>query len=406
MFQKTHVPVPMLSDGYPTNSRLAEAYRTLRTNINFSFLEEEFGSLLITSAGEKEGKTTTVANLSFTMAQAGKTVLMVDADLRKPALTRKIKAQNSLGLSGLLSNTFGTEVRSGTLEKFGVSDLFWLLSFQKRTGVLRLSQQKERIELYFLKGELVDVQWLTRPESKRLATLLVKNNMVSKEQAEMALSRAKGTGQKLGFILINMGLVDKNGLEGMISLHMIEALRTSLQFRSGEFAFEKLPETHFDRPSFDPADLPKLYKQVLVGEEKLPFLHNKIQSAIVKTPTDNLFLLPSGPIPPNPAELLDSKWVTFLLSFLKRRFDRVMIDTPPVLPASDALILSRHTDGVVLIIRAGDLNRDMIQKAVSQIQHAQANVVGVVLNQVNVRREGYYKYYHKYYSSGYYGAST
>ncbi|MDY7038492.1 MAG: capsular biosynthesis protein, partial [Thermodesulfobacteriota bacterium] len=61
-------------DHYPAHSRFAESYRTLRTNIHFSFSEKEFRSILITSAGEKEGKTTTVANLAYTMAQTGKTV--------------------------------------------------------------------------------------------------------------------------------------------------------------------------------------------------------------------------------------------------------------------------------------------------------------------------------------------
>ena len=405
LFGKQPVPMAILSEGYPTNSRLAESYRTLRTNIQFSFIEEELGSLLITSAGDQEGKTTTVANLSYTMAQAGKSVLMVDADLRKPALSSIFSTRESVGLSALLSETFGADVRTGSLAEFGMSDLFWLLSFQKRTGVLRLTEGKEKIDIYFLKGELTDVQWLTRPEGKKLATLLVKNKVLTKEQAEMALTRRKNTGQKLGFILINMGLVKEDVLTGFISLHMIEALRIALQFKSGEFSFEKLPESFFDRPSFEPADLPKLYRQVVMGEEELPYLQKKIYSAIAKTNTKGLFILPSGPRPPNPSELLDSEWMSFLLSFLKRRFDRLVIDTPPILPATDALLLSPQVDGVVMMIKAGNLNREMVKKAVDQISHAKANLIGVVLNQVDIEREGYYKYYHKYYSR-YYGDTS
>jgi Mrp family chromosome partitioning ATPase len=399
------VPLAILGKGYPMNSRLAESYRTLRTNIHFSFMEEEFGSLLITSAGEQEGKTTTVANLSYIMAQAGKSVLMVDADLRKPALSRTVHSRNSSGLSGLLSDTFGTEVRSGGLAEFGVSDLFWLLSFQKRTGVLRLVQGKVHIDIYFLNGELVDIHWLTRPERKKLGSVLVKNKVLTKEQAELALRRGKNTGQKLGFVLINMGLVKEDVLTGFISLHMIEALRIALQLKSGTFSFNKLPELYFERPTFSPADLPKLYKQVVIGEEELPFLQKKIFSAIVKTDTENLFLLPSGPRPPNPSELLDSKWTSFLLSFLSRRFDRLILDSPPILPTSDAQVLSPKVDGVLMMVKAGDLNREMIRKSVDQIRRTKANVIGVVLNHVNVRREGYYRYYHKYYS-GYYGDSS
>ena len=134
-------------DHYPTQSRFAESYRTLRTNIHFAFMDKAFRSLLVTSAGEEEGKTSTVANLSYTMAQAGKTVLMVDTDLRKPALSSLSPAQDSMGITGLLADTFSTDVQSGSLAQFGFSDLFWLLSFQKKTGFLHLTDGKEQIDI-------------------------------------------------------------------------------------------------------------------------------------------------------------------------------------------------------------------------------------------------------------------
>jgi Mrp family chromosome partitioning ATPase len=392
-------------DNYPTQSRFAESYRTLRTNIHFAFMDKAFRSLLVTSAGEEEGKTSTVANLSYTMAQAGKTVLMVDTDLRKPALSSLSPAQDSIGITGLLADTFSTDIQSGSLAQFGVSDLFWLVSFQKKTGVLHLTDGKEEIHIYFLHGELVHVHSLSRPEEQRLAALLIRNNLLTKEQAEQALARKEDTGQKLGFILLNMGLVKEDDLAGFITLHMIEGLRTALQFKSGKFTFETPPESYFEHPSFNLAELPKLYRQVVVGEEELPYLQKKINAAIMNTEIENLFLLPSGPKPPNPSELLDSNRMSFLLSYLKRRFDRVILDSPPILPASDALLLVPQTDGVVLMVKAGGANREMIKKAVEQLQVAQANLIGIALNEVDVKREGYYKYYHKYYSK-YYGQDT
>jgi len=90
-YHKNGPQAPTLSDiflgSYPSQCRFAESYRVLRTNIHFSFMEKDFRTLLVTSATEKEGKTGTVANLSYTMAQAGKRVLMVDADLRKQMLS-------------------------------------------------------------------------------------------------------------------------------------------------------------------------------------------------------------------------------------------------------------------------------------------------------------------------------
>ena len=383
--------------GYPDKSRFAESYRNLRTNIYFSFMDKEFKSLLIASSGQEEGKTATSANLAYTFSKAGKKVLMIDADMRKPTLSHIIHSENSLGLSGLLSNILGTDVQSGSLSEFGVSDLLWLLLFQKRTGCLNLTEGDEKINIYFLQGELVDIQWLTRPEEKKLATLLVKNKVVTQEQIEQAIIRKQNTGQKLGFILISMGFVKEEDLAGFINLHMIEGLRNALQFKSGKFSFNKINDSHFARPSFEPSKLSKLYKQVVIGEEEFFYLQKKIYSNIIKTSGKNLFLLPSGPLPPNPAELLDSRRMSFLLSFLKRQFDVLIIDSPPILPASDALILAPQTDGVALIVKAGLTNRELVKKAVEKLQMAKANLIGVVLNQVDFKREGYYKYYSKYY---------
>lgn len=387
---------------YPPNSRFAESYRTLRTNIRFSFMEKALQSLVVTSAGAQEGKTSTVANLSYTMAQTGKTVLMIDADLRKPMLSQLLPSQKSTGLTGLLSDVFGSDVQFGSLAEYSVSDLFRLLSFQQKTGLLRLTEGKEEVHVYFFQGEMSTIRWVTRPKEQKLVTLLIKNKLLTTEQAKQAIVRKKDTGQKMGFVLINMGFVKEDDLAGFIILHMMEGLRAALQFRSGKFSFKDLPESYFEGPSFDPADLPKLYRQVIIGEEELPYLQKKITAAIMKTNEENLFLLPSGSPPPNPAELLDSNRMSFLLSYLTKRFDRVILDSPPILPASDALLLAPQTDGVVLMVKAGHVNRNMVQKAVEQLRVAQANVIGAVLNQVDVKGYGYYRDYYKYYAE-YYG---
>ena len=86
-------------------------------------------------------------------------------------------------------------------------------------------------------------------------------------------------------------------------------------------------------------------------------------------------------------------------------FDVIIIDSPPILPASDALLISSHTDGVLLVVKAGFLNRDMVQKAVEQLELAQANILGVVLNDVDINNAGYSGYYQKYYK-GYYGEQS
>lgn len=388
---------------FSTNSRFAEAYRTLRTNIDLAFLEKQFRSLLITSTGAVEGKTLTVANLSHTITRRDKTVLMIDADLRKPMLDRFMDSKESPGLTGLLSEVFNEHITSGRIgEEFGISDLYRLLTLQKKTGRLHLSDGKEELELFFLQGELMDLNWLKRPEQKKMAAILTSSGHITKEQAQHAIEKQKRTGQKLGFILINMGLLTKKDLIGPLTIHMMEGLRAALQLKSGEFSFKELSPSDYDRSSFDPIDIHGLYGKVILGEEELPYLEKKVASTIIDTGIDNLFLLPCGSVPLGPSELLASARMSFLMSFLKKKFDMLVIDSPPVMPTSDALLLASQTDGVLLINRSGMMNRNLVIKTVEQLHGAQANLMGVVLNRVNIEKEGYYKYYHKYYSK-YYG---
>jgi Mrp family chromosome partitioning ATPase len=388
---------------FSANSRFAEAYRTLRANIDFAFLEKDYRSLLITSAGAVEGKTLTVANLSHTITRRGKTVLMIDADLRKPMLGRFIGSNESPGLTGLLSGVFNAHITSGRIgEEFGVSDLYRLLTLQKKTGLLHLSDGKEELELFFFQGDLVDLKWLKRPEEKKLAAILTAGGQITKEHAQHAIDKQKHTGQKLGFILINMGLLTKEDLIGPLTIHMMEGLRAALHLKTGTFSFKELSPSDYDRSSFDPINIHGLYGKVILGEEALPYLEKKVESAIIDTGIDNLYLLPCGDIPPSPSELLASARMSFLMSFLKKKFDMLVIDSPPVMPTSDALLLASRTDGVLLINRAGLMNRNLVIKTVEQLHGAQGNLMGVVLNRVNIEKEGYYKYYHKYYSK-YYG---
>lgn len=387
---------------YPINSRFAEAYRTLRTNIDLSFMDGDCRSLLITSSGEEEGKTLTVANLACTISRMGKSVLMLDADLRKPTLSALCPSNGSPGLTGLLTEVFSTEVKKGSIGEFTTSDLYRLLSLQKKTGLLHLSGERDAVELFFLRGNLVDLHWPTRPKEKKLANVLMQNNLITSEHVEQAIARQKDTGQHLGFILINMGLLKEEDLSGSLTIHMIEGLRTALTLKAGNFVFKELPASNYEGASFDPIDFQNLYRQVILGQEELPFLKRKIDSALVQTDIKNLYLLPTGKLPPNPSELLGSERMSFLLSNLMKRFDLVVIDTPPVLPASDALILAPQTDGVVLLIKAGSVNRNLIRKTVEQLELARANLIGVVLNDVDIKKDGYYRYYHKYYSK-YYG---
>lgn len=206
----------------------SEAFRVLRTNLQFMGLDKPLKSLLLTSATPAEGKTTTIANLAVAFAQTGAKVCLVDADLRRPTVAK----------------VFGIENWSG------------------------------------------------------LTTALI-------GQGELELS-------------------------------------------------------------------------------------------LKATAVPGLTVLPSGPIPPNPAELLGSGRMASLIATLEERFDMVLIDTPPVLAVTDAAVLAPKVGGVVLVIRSGEVPRQQVLRAKEALEAVKANVLGTVLDALEPQgKDGYYYYYYQ-----------
>lgn len=113
----------------------------------------------------------------------------------------------------------------------------------------------------------------------------------------------------------------------------------------------------------------------------------------------NLKLLTSGPVPPNPAELLGSDEMRKLLGTLGERFSHIIIDSPPVISFTDASILSTMADGVVLVVHGGKSSRAVVRRAKQQLLDVGAHLFGVVLNNVKLETQDYY--YSGYYSSYY-----
>ena len=212
---------------YP-KSIASEAYRTLRTNINFSSFDKKVQTLLITSSIPGEGKSTTAVNLGAAIANTGRKVLIVDADLRNPVQHKFFDFHNKKGLTSLM-----------------IDD----------------------------KLELINV--------------------------------------------------------------------------------------------------------------------------VRKTNVEDFFVLTSGPIPPNPAEILTSRKTRNFINGLTGIYDMVIIDSPPVIAVSDASILASYTDGVVLVVGSGLVGRDEARHARDQLQKVKANLLGVVLNKMPLNGSGYhYDYYY------------
>ncbi len=125
--------------------------------------------------------------------------------------------------------------------------------------------------------------------------------------------------------------------------------------------------------------------------------------AVQKTAIGNIWVLPSGPHPPNPAELLNSRRMKDLLAEVRDRFDFVLLDTPPVLAVIDPVIISSLADCTVVIIRAGRTTRKPLDRAVDELRKSKSEIVGVIFNEVKLGRQGaagpYYHYYQYEYSA-------
>lgn len=117
---------------------------------------------------------------------------------------------------------------------------------------------------------------------------------------------------------------------------------------------------------------------------------------VEKHPESNLYVLPSGPIPPNPAELLGSEQMRRLISVMEANFTHVIIDSPPINSFTDGVLLSSLADGVLLVVHGGRASRTVVRRARQLLQDVGAKVFGVVLNNVNLRSQDYYYYQHYY----------
>ena len=153
---------------------------------------------------------------------------------------------------------------------------------------------------------------------------------------------------------------------------------------------------------------PRLHKAFGVSNERgvssVVVGEGKLEDAIKSTEIPGLFVMPCGPVPPNPAELLHTKAFGDILAQLGERFDRVILDTPPVGAVADAVVLSTQVDGVVLVLKAGKTNKDLAKRTVRALRDVKANIYGAVLNDVNLESSKYGDYYYGY-AYRYYGES-
>ncbi|WP_293393010.1 CpsD/CapB family tyrosine-protein kinase [Phascolarctobacterium sp.] len=136
-----------------------------------------------------------------------------------------------------------------------------------------------------------------------------------------------------------------------------------------------------------------------VGLSSCISMGTALSDAVQKTSIEGLYALTGGVIPPNPSELLGSEQMKNVLQRAKEQYDYVLIDTPPVMPVTDALIVSRFVDGMILVIASAEIKVEMARDVKNQLVNAGANILGVVLNKVRSEHHGYGYGYYYYYGS-------
>jgi capsular exopolysaccharide synthesis family protein len=161
-------------------------------------------------------------------------------------------------------------------------------------------------------------------------------------------------------------------------------------------------------------DLRNPFLHEIFGIEKSPGLTNAMLNGEIEYPdlpirptqVENLEFMPSGDNPPNPSELLCSEKMEMVFSALREQYDFILFDSPPVFLTSDPIILAQRVDGVIIVARSGETNKDIFRESVERLLRVEAKILGVLFN--DMHKEGkkyYYKKYGKYYGK-YYGKSV
>jgi len=261
--------------------------------------------------------------------------------------------------------------------------------------------QRMKRKLMFKKGSEEDKKYArlishhkpTSPISESFRN--IKTNIKFSPLRKVLMLTSSGPQEGKTTILINLGLVCAQ--EGFKTLIISSDLRRPAIAES--FGFDKRPG--LSDIIMGTASL----QEALRGTSDMMLGDLNIEAVLSHPGLDHLWILPSGAIPLNPMEILDSKELDDLLVKIKDEFDIILFDSPPVLPVADASILSPRVDGVVLCYEIGKTSRHALVRTKMQLESSGANILGIVLNHIQPETEAvetypyYYKYKYRDYSS-------
>lgn len=361
------------------------------------FLQKGLSTFLVTSSGPAEGKSTVTANLGRALARSGRlNVLVIDADPYKPALHKRFGVENRRGLGNLLSEIYGVDLGRENPDQFGIGDWVELLRAQSRTGVLNITQGADGFALVFQRGRITSISGGARSDDRMLGTLLVMHGRITEEQRDAALRVQKEGSRRLGEVMRGLGYVDHTDLEAVLELQLKECLHQIVTLQRPRYAFTEsaqgyLPTVDTMRSDKDDGSAIDAFVTGRFGDYlKHPFLSSQIPSYFSDTGMENLKILTSGTVP---YDLADRPFQV-LADRMSRSFDAVLMDCAPVSLTSPTGALTSAGRGAILVVKAEGYDLRIIQQAKDQLLKAGANLLGVVLNQVDVRHDESLSHYY------------
>jgi polysaccharide biosynthesis transport protein len=353
--------------------------------------------IVIESAAMGEGKTTVLANLAVNLAREGLRVLMVDCDMQRPRLHSLFGIQgNGGGLSQLMAQVLDHNPEHGSLKDYTIDDLFFLISIRKRHCRLTIKNNDgQTMTAQFQNGNMVHISSKNNPPNNLLGSMLLKGGHITEAQLKDALERHDRTGQPLGYILLNLGYITREKLQGPLRLQTEEHLQKLFTWRHGEFHVEEsFIEKGDSEKIFFNEDFSSTISRLgnLNGNR---FLELEILLQIKSIPGESIHILPAGRPSRAFRSTLNIVLLRKFLDLLKKRFDVVLMDTPPVLDAGpsvplggSAVPIGTLADGVVMVIKAGHLSFKILNEAKNAM--ADLKIIGAVINQNRIAPSYYY----------------
>ncbi|MEQ1832240.1 MAG: DUF4388 domain-containing protein [Candidatus Eisenbacteria bacterium] len=361
-------------------------------------------TLVVTSSGPGEGKSTVTAGLARALARSGRmSVVVVDTDRYRPTMHTHFDLDHKRGLGELLKELYHLDIGRETPDQFGIGDWLEILQAQSRSGELLVADGAEEFRLILHKGHLRSIQMPTHVDDMRLGRLLMRDKRITEDQCDSALAVQRTSRRALGEVLLGLGYVNREDLGAVLTSQIRESLRRLLALRRPECRFTESADAWLPATSGQSAEAPDAPMNDLLGERvldrladylKRPFLTNQIPSFLQDTGQPNLKVLTCGSGTYNLLEEESFRPFTNLLDRLGRVFDVVLIDTPPVAHASPAEALASIADGTLLVVKADGYDIQIVQQAKAQLERARAQFLGVVLNQLDVRHADPMLYYY------------